>query len=173
MISINERSGASFGCLMLFFDIENWDYFIKNYIKEEDVYDDENHDFGLEFEAHCTVIYGFNNYDGIIDDIKKHLSNKLPEDVYTKKISIFPKDDHKNYDVVKFDIISEQLKKLNNIFKDNFKITSDYPDYHPHMTIAYVQPGKGKEYTKKKNIKIKLKSKQFVYSDGLGNKIVI
>jgi hypothetical protein len=27
-----------------------------------------------------------------------------------------------------------------------FPFTSDYPDYHPHITLAFVKPGKGKKY---------------------------
>lgn len=171
--NINERSGTTFGCLMIYFNIKNWDYFIENFINEEDIYDDEKHDFGLEHDAHCTVMYGFNNYNGIIKDIKSYLPNKLSGNIYVKDISIFPKDEHKNYDVVKFDILSESLQKLNNIFKNNFKITSDYPDYHPHMTISYVKPGTGKKYIKVKKERILLKPKYFVYSDGLGNKTIL
>jgi 2'-5' RNA ligase len=29
---------------------------------------------------------------------------------------------------------------------ENFEYTTDYPDYHPHITIAYLKPGCGKKY---------------------------
>ena len=66
-------------------------------------------------------------------------------------------------DVVKFDIISSDLDNLNKLMIDNFDYTNDYPEYHPHTTIAYVLPGKGKKY--EKDIKnLNMESKELFYS---------
>ena len=32
------------------------------------------------------------------------------------------------------------------MFEDNFENTQTFPEYHPHMTLAYVKPGTGKKY---------------------------
>jgi 2'-5' RNA ligase len=47
--------------------------------------------------------------------------------------------------VLKYDIMGDNLNDTNEELKQ-FPFTSDYPDYHPHMTIAYLKPGKGKHY---------------------------
>jgi 2'-5' RNA ligase len=41
--------------------------------------------------------------------------------------------------------MGDNLNETNEELKQ-FPFTSDYPDYHPHMTVAYLKPGKGKHY---------------------------
>jgi len=38
------------------------------------------------------------------------------------------------------------LHKLNKTFAKNFEVTDTYPEYIPHVTIAYVKKGLGKKY---------------------------
>ena len=42
--------------------------------------------------------------------------------------------------------------------------TSNFPDYHAHITIAYVNKGEGKKYTKPFEKERKLKGNELVYS---------
>ncbi len=49
--------------------------------------------------------------------------------------------------------------------------TTDYPDYHPHTTIAYVKPGEGKKYVGKIDKPIMVKPNKIVYSKADGSKI--
>ena len=81
--------------------------------------------------------------------------------IYVKNISLF---ENEEYDVVKMDIKSKDLKKMNKRLRDNFEYTSDYPEYHSHLTLAYVKKGKGKKYTTKINDKIKLIPDKYIYS---------
>jgi hypothetical protein len=41
--------------------------------------------------------------------------------------------------------MGDNLNDTNEELKQ-FPFTSDYPDYYPHMTIAYLKPGKGNDY---------------------------
>jgi 2'-5' RNA ligase len=124
-------------CLMLDFKIDNWSELL-NKVSDDKLYNDETNDFGKETEPHCTVLYGFNQGKEIVEQIKDICERaKLPISVKVKSISCF---EGKEFDVLKFDLESETLVKLNSILS-NFDITSDFPDYHAHMTIAYLNKG--------------------------------
>lgn len=57
------------------------------------------------------------------------------------------------------------LYNINNKLTDNFPYSTDYPDYHPHSTIAYLKPGSGKKYVKEfKNIEFIATPEKIVYS---------
>lgn len=168
----NSTEEPKYGCLMVNFAFTNWPDFIRRQIKPEDIYiEEENDDFGYEDEAHCTILFGFNHYDNIVEDIKQHL---LPleeiTDILRGDITTFEQD---NYDVVKFDLFSDKLAEMNKKLKENFETHNDYPDYKPHMTIAYVKKGKGINYTKDNLQKIPLFPSEYIYSDPDYNKTLI
>ena len=55
--------------------------------------------------------------------------------------------------------------------KPHCPYTSNFPDYHPHMTIGYLKPGTGKKYTEKlKNQEYELTPIYAVYSKPNGEK---
>jgi len=160
------------GCLMLYFSFSNWKEFVRNMIPQEDIYtsndEEDANDYGYEDEPHCTILYGFHHYEGIVQNIKEYLP-KLEEltDVMRGDITIFEQDD---YDVVKFDIHSDKLKELNNTMCFRFEYTNSHPDYHAHMTIAYVKKGKGVKYVKTKLKQVPLFGSKYIYSDHDYNK---
>ncbi len=90
--------------------------------------------------------------------MQEHQDEKI--NITVKNITHFETPD---YDVVKFDVESEQMSKLNKLMTDNFDYTNDYPDYHPHMTVAYVKKGMGKKYDKKQK-SIKMHGNKIIYS---------
>ncbi len=105
---------------------------------------------GREEEAHVTVKYGFHTDDA--EEIRR-----VVEDfgtVYLKlgKTSIFPAKEASSqrggdqFDVVKIDVESEDLHRLNSLLSDSLEHTDTHPDYKPHITLAYVKPGRGKKY---------------------------
>lgn len=75
------------------------------------------------------------------------------------------------FDVLKFDVDSDDLHDLNKKFI-KFPYSSDFPKYHPHCTIAYVKPNKSKDYIDKLNAvdEIKFKATKIVYSKADGTK---
>jgi len=90
--------------------------------------------------------------------------------VTLKKISMFDNAD-KGFDVVKFDVEGKDLFKMN---KDFAKLphTTDYPDYHPHVTIAYVKAGTGEKYLDdlSKEDALEISPNKIVYSKANGDK---
>ena len=58
-----------YGCLMLKTPMENWNKWL-SFIDKEDIYNDETGTYGLEYEPHITILYGFldsKEYDIKID----------------------------------------------------------------------------------------------------------
>lgn len=167
------EGGHKYGCVMLFLPIEKewWDNITKD-IKKEDVYNPEgDRTYGIEpnTKAHVTILYGI--HEDVPDKDVEALINKMsaPE-VTLSKIGMFDNKD-KGFDVVKFDVSGEDLHKMNKMFRE-LPHTNDYPDYHPHATIAYVKAGTGNDYTKKlsKEDSLVVKPNKIVYSKPDGTK---
>ncbi len=116
----------------------------KTLIKDADVYTDENDpSYGREETPHVTVKYGLETENS--EEVRKILESEKPFDVTLGKTSIFENAD-KPYDVVKIDVDSPELHRLNKLISDNAKVTDTFPDYKPHVTLAYVKKGTGKNY---------------------------
>lgn len=172
-----EKKGDThdYACAMLYFNINKseWDR-IQSLIADEDLYEETGDvTYGREDDPHVTILYGLHanvsdeKIEELVDDIK-------PTELTLKKISIFEGND--KYDVVKFDIIGDSKDKLSKMNAKFAKLphTTDYPDYHPHSTIAYVKVGSGKKYiqTLSSDEAITVNANKFVYSkaDGTENK---
>jgi 2'-5' RNA ligase len=164
LTNINEQREVSYeySCLMLDFVIPKWETLL-NIIQKEDVYDKPN--FGKETDPHCTVLYGFTDETNVED--VKNLMNlvKSPINIKIKGVSLFK---NKEFDVLKFDVESEVLHKLNAILKTNFPNVQTFPNYHPHITISYLKAGLGDKYVEifnKANFNtLSLTSDKFTYS---------
>lgn len=171
---LNEGStGHEYGCVMLFIPIKKewWDN-LTNEIKEEDVYNPEGErDYGISpyKEAHVTILYGLHS-DIPDEDIEALIEDMTAPEITLKKISMFDNKD-KGFDVVKFDVEGKDLFKMNEAFTE-LPHTTDYPDYHPHATIAYVKAGTGKDYTRtlSKEDSLVVKPNKVVYSKADGSK---
>lgn len=137
-----------YGCLMLGFNIPEIKD-IQEKIDEKDLYlgdksEDDLKQFGLEEEHHVTLLYGLlPNVEW--KDLKKHLSPLKEYLCIMPSLTLF---ENEKYDVLKLTVISPEMHVTNKKLRENVKYHETYPEYHPHMTIAYLKPGKGKKYTK-------------------------
>lgn len=115
----------------------------KKNIKDEDIYEDEEDDSkGREDMPHCTILYGLTSDNP--EPVKKLLKEERPIKATLGKVSLFEQDD---YDVVKINVKSPDLHRLHKKLSDNLNNENSFPTYKPHVTIAYVKPGKGKKYS--------------------------
>lgn len=171
---ILEKKGDtySYGCTMLKLEIPKSEWAkLQSMIDEDDVYTEEgDKSFGRENEPHITLLYGLHN--DISDEDIEEVSKKMDKCVINlKKISIFEND---KFDVLKFDVIDDSKKELGKMNKcySEFPHTTDYPDYHPHCTIAYLKAGTGKKYCKtlSEDDIIRVKSDEVIYSKADGSK---
>ena len=149
------------GCLMVQLnDLPQWDK-VTELIKPEDVYNEPG--YGLEDEPHTTALYGFEKdvkVQDVKDIISKFLKDKDAISLKATGLSIF---ENKDYDVLKFDVDSSDLHKLNSKLK-KLPNKNDFPNYHPHVTVGYLKSGTGKKYTKKFKKPISLTSNSFKYT---------
>jgi hypothetical protein len=153
---------TDYGCLMLKLPINKWDL-LTNAIKSADLWT-ERTGFGRELEPHVTILYGFH------DDVDEHWIKdcvyqlKKPVEVVLKSISHF---ENPLYDVVKFDIDSPRLHRLNEIFS-KFPNTQKYGAYNPHATIAYVKKGLAEKYHRELKNPIRIMTNTFIFSKPKG-----
>lgn len=89
---------------------------------------------------HTTAFFGLHDADPT--SAFEVLSHFRPVRLTFGKASVFHRPEH---DVVKLDVESDQLRRLNAELR-NLPHTSEFPNFAPHVTIAYVTPGKGPYY---------------------------
>jgi 2'-5' RNA ligase len=102
---------------------------------------EEDPSFGLEDEPHTTLLYGLHE-----EVTLKQVENILDGyTYYTCKVSNPSLFKNEEFDVLKFDVTGDNLHETNKSLKE-LPHTSTYPNYHPHLTIGYIKPGKGQRY---------------------------
>lgn len=108
--------------------------------------DDEIHEGERESadSLHVTVKYGIHTEDA--DEIESIVQGFGPVKIKLGKVSIFPADEKKSFDVVKVTVLGDDIHRLNSLIKDSTECTDTYPHYKPHITLAYVNPGEGAKY---------------------------
>jgi hypothetical protein len=109
-------------------------------IPDEDISEGDNE--GREDTPHITILYGI--VDQAPQQVIDLLQGKPAVRATLGKVSIFENDD---YDVVKISVESEDLAEFQEILWEEVEHESDYPEYKPHVTIAYVTPGSGSLYS--------------------------
>ena len=140
---INEADGQTYdyGCAMLYFDMPQM-HNLHESIDENDIFTkDGDRTFGLETEPHVTLLYGLHP-DIDHEEVVKTCQNQKYPNLTLKNASCFNNDE---YDVLKFDVDSPELHKVNAELS-KFPHTTNFPDYHPHSTIAYLKKGAGQKY---------------------------
>lgn len=98
--------------------------------------------YGRETEPHVTALYGITHND--VKAITERVKGHGPVALTLGKISKFSSPD-KPYDVLKVDVHSPDLHKLNATLKKE-PFESDFPKYQPHLTLAYVKKGAADKY---------------------------
>jgi 2'-5' RNA ligase len=96
---------------------------------------------------HVTVRYGIQGDDTA--ELKKYLATLTPFEVKLKKTDAFPPSESSDgAAVIKAGVESPDLHRINGEIEKHadFK-KSDFPDYKPHVTIAYVKPEAAAKYT--------------------------
>lgn len=155
------KAQRKFGCLMVVFDIDDksWQQVCDKINFANDVYDDGSGKYGTEKEPHVTVLYGLHDNEFSIDDLKSALPEIGRMTAILTGISCFEQPE---YDVLKFDVDAPMFHSTNSGLRSKFPYTTDFPDYHPHLTLAYLNKGMGKKYMQH-GMSIPLRPKQYKY----------
>lgn len=139
---MNEKSGDSYssGCVMLYFNFPTMNK-IHEAIDKADLYEEEgDRTFGLEDEPHCTLLYGLEG-SVTVSQVTEILNAQTFGTCKVHNASLF----ENQYDVLKFDVNGDSLNACNKALCE-LPYNSDFPDYHAHMTVAYLKKGTGKKY---------------------------
>jgi len=124
---------------------------------------------GLETDPHITLLYGLQP-EVTEQQVKEKLKPINFSSVSLFNVSIFEGP----ADVLKFDV-----EESGGVYEANKALcelpyTSDFPDYHPHVTIAFIKKGLGKKYVDMfKNEKLNTPSKGVIYKNAGGQKFTI
>lgn len=102
--------------------------------------------YGIEDKPHVTSLYGLTGAGDNAAAVEA-AAKKAGIDKVTLKLGKISAFENKGapYDVLKVDVHSPDLHKLNAALK-TLPFKSDFPDYHPHLTIAYLKKGAAAKY---------------------------
>lgn len=104
------------------------------------IYPSDLHENGIESYPHITVKYGLGDSD--FDAIVPIIESTTKFSVTLGTVGIFERDD---FDVIYVNVDSDFLRELNAKL-ERFGEPSEFETYTPHLTLAYVLPGRGKVY---------------------------
>ena len=137
------KSRYEYGCVMVDFNVANWADLLES-IHSDDVYKVEGKNYGLQPRPHLTLLYGI--HDTVTDEEILNCFEGFTEDdfkVQIEGVSIF---ENPEFDVVKLGIsLTPRLKEINEILSE-LDNSNQFPEYKPHITLAYVKSGLGKKY---------------------------
>lgn len=170
--AINEKKKTqqkyTYGCAMVDFNFPQMSEFHES-IEKEDIYTEEgDRTYGLEKDPHVTLLYGL-HADEIEDEKVKDICTSVEYGpLVLSNLSSF---ENEKYDVLKFDVKGKPLRQCNKKLT-KLPHTTDYPDYHPHATVAYLKLGKAKKYIEKyKDVEFEVTPSAVVYSKPEGKKL--
>ncbi len=139
--------------------------FVKS-IPNECVYEEAGKHYGKDMNPHVTIMYGLSPIE---ENRVKELLSKVPKKVSATlgKISKFENADTP-YDVLKIEVHSPHLAKIHEMILKNFENNYKWPQYSPHVTLAYVKKGTCNEYVGNKMFEgTKVNFEDFTYSNGI------
>jgi 2'-5' RNA ligase len=126
-------------------------------------------DDGREDEFHVTVRYGL--HADSPEPVAEILKDSPPVRAVLGRVSVFKGADcGKDYDVLKVDVVSPDLARLNRELAA-LPHTDKFKDYNPHATIAYVKAGMGDAFAAlAQPLDAEFTAKNIVFSSRSGSK---
>lgn len=132
-----------YGFLMVGYDKPTFIQELQDRIPSEELYtEDGTDDYGIENETHVTLVPCMDRHLNV-DLLKNELKALSDYSIILSNISKFEND---KYDVLKCDACSCNLTNTNSHICSKFPTFSEYEEYHPHLTIAYMKKGMADKY---------------------------
>lgn len=123
--------------------------------------------FGREKNIHITILYGIESTNPKV--VSELLEGRKPFEVKLGNMSLFTNNN--TFDVLKIDVSSPDLHDLNSILIKNLNVVQTYPEYIPHVTIAYLKKDRGHDYSGcKKFSERKFEVNEIIFASKNGNK---
>ena len=97
----------------------------------------------IEDKPHITIKYGLLQDEPwrLVEIVNR--GGFAPIEITFGQLSLFENDE---VDVLKIEVESEELRRLNMAIAAGVKNVETHPVYNPHLTIAYLKPGAGQRY---------------------------
>ena len=140
---IKESTRYEYGCVMVDYNFENWSDLLDS-ISQEDIYKVEGKNYGLQSRPHLTLLYGL--HKEVTDKQIQKCFDGMTEDDFKVQIDGVSLFENPEFDVVKLGVIkSNELEQVNKNLSE-LPNSNQFPEYKPHITLAYVKKGLGKKY---------------------------
>lgn len=110
-------------------------------IPNDRVYETPDGERGKEDEVHVTIKYGIHTKD--VDAIREMLQDWPALKATLRNVSSFCNEDSV---VLKLSVQSEDLVRLNAQIRKVLECTDTYPEYRPHITLAYLKKDESDPY---------------------------
>lgn len=104
------------------------------------------HEKGLEYDPHITALHGL--HEGTLPAVETVAKEFGAIPVWLGRVSVFPANPQKPYDVLKIGVHSPDLMRLNSKLRQ-LPNSNEYPSFAPHVTIGYLKPGRGEAYARR------------------------
>jgi hypothetical protein len=140
---LSESNSYDFGCAMIEVPFLDWSQ-ITGMIEPDDVYEAEgDRSYGVQDNPHVTVLYGL--HSSVSTEALKEAISGFSEEL-SIKVDGIGTFENEGFDVVKMNVVPDGgLLRLNEIISE-LPNSNEYPEYKPHITIAYVKKGLGRKY---------------------------
>ena len=151
-----------YGFLMIGYDKPDMIQELQNIIPNEELYVEEgSDDYGFEDNTHVTLVPCLDKHFDV-DTLKKEVKELSKYSILLSNISKFDED---KFDVLKCDVGSYNLIDTNNSICSKFPTYSEFKEYRPHITIAYLKKGMADKYLQNSLIPmITLNPRCFIWS---------
>lgn len=126
--------------------------------------DDQLASDGRKLNPHATIKYGIESDNPAL--VRALVEDFGPITFTLADTAVFESDE---YDVLYIEVDpingDSDLDKLNELISSSLKVTDTHPEYIPHITIAYLKPGLGKNYIGNSKLNgVKIESSTIVFS---------
>ena len=128
------------------------------------------HANGREGEPHVTVLYGLDSDDPA--HVRSAVTGFGP---VTAKIGLLSLFETPKHDVLKLNIESDDLHRLHYLIQSKVPHVQVNSSYQPHITVSYLVPGKGSDYTMLDNPLLgeEFSAQSAIFSDRSGKRTII
>lgn len=140
------ESRYPFGCAMIKVNIDNWNEIVSE-ISPYDIYRYYSDIFGIQKNPHLSLLYGLHS-EVSKSDVESCLTGISKINIEVDGLDFF-KGKFKDILILRV----KNNEKINSIYNCLSKLPNSdrIANYTPHITIAYLKPGRAQKYTDEKS----------------------